>query len=378
LEYWAGRFNEGEENMRCRACGLAVALLATWMAVAPARSQAPGSGVAPARPLVVGTKATEPFVLRDADGEWTGISIELWEKIAGDLGWDFEYRELGLADLIDATRNGSVDAAVAAFTVTSEREEVLDFSHTFYSTGLGLAVASPRSRRGLGILRAMASRQFLSAVTGLSLLLLVVGSGVWLFERRRNKDEFGGSALEGVGSGFWWSAVTMTTVGYGDKSPRTFGGRALALVWMFACIVMISTFTATITSSLTLTRLQSSVQGPDDLPHVRVGTLEGSAPATSLENRDVSHRGYPDLDSALRALSSDDVDVVVYDEPILRYHVKERFQGEIAVLPRTFESQVYAIMFPSGSALREPINRALLRVVRSPQWQDVLQRYLGD
>lgn len=363
--------------MRCGFCGLGTALLAIWVAAAPARSQASASQATPAR-LVVGTKTTEPFVLRGAEGAWEGISIELWESIAQEFRWDFEYRELGLAELIDATRTGAVDATVAAFTVTPEREEVLDFSHPFYSTGLGLAVATPRSRRGLGILRAVASRQFLSAVTGLSLLLLVVGSVVWLFERRRNQDEFGGSALEGVGSGFWWSAVTMTTVGYGDKSPRTLGGRALALLWMFAGIVMISTFTATITSSLTLTQLQSSVQGPDDLPHVRVGTLEDSAPATSLEKRNVSYRGYPTLDEALRALTRDEVDVVVYDAPILLYHVKETFQGEVSVLPRTFETQVYAIMFPSGSELREPINRALLRIVRSAQWQEVLQRYLGE
>jgi len=201
---------------------------------------------------------------------------------------------------------------------------------------------------------------------------------VWLFERRRNADEFGGRALDGIASGFWWSAVTMTTVGYGDKSPRTFGGRLVGLLWMFAGIIMISTFTASITSSLTLTQLQTRVQGPDDLPNVRVGTLQGSAPASVLENRGVSYRGYDSLGAALEALNGGALDVVVYDAPILLYRAKEQFQGEIVVLPRTFEAQAYAIMLPSGSALREPVNRSLLRQLRSPQWQSILQRYLGE
>ena len=43
-------------------------------------------------------------------------------------------------------------------------------------------------------------------------------------------DQFSGTAAEDIGSGLWWSAVTVTTVGCGDKSPRTVGGGAVAMV----------------------------------------------------------------------------------------------------------------------------------------------------
>lgn len=362
--------------MRWKICSMAVAVVLTACGAVWAQS---AGGSTPGRTLVVGTKATEPFVLRGADGSWSGISIELWQLIAADLGWEFEYRELEFGELMDATERGELDVAVAAFTVTPEREHVLDFSHPFYTTGLGLAVAMPHRRaRGLGLLRGLVSRDFVATVTALSVLLFMVGFVVWLFERRRNREDFGGSALQGIGSGFWWSAVTMTTVGYGDKAPRSVAGRFIALLWMFAGIIMISTFTASITTSLTLNQLQTVVQGPDDLPNVRVGTLRDSAPAVALAERNVSYRGYGDLDAALKALTNEEIDVVVYDAPILLYQVKQSYQGEVVVLPRTFEPQVYAIMLPSGSVLREPINRALLRAVRTPEWQNELQRYLGD
>ncbi|MCP5004950.1 MAG: hypothetical protein GY941_13600 [Planctomycetes bacterium] len=45
----------------------------------------------------------------------------------------------------------------------------------------------------------------------LALLLSCVGLVVWLFEHKRNAKQFGGSKLNGIGSSFWWSAVTMTT-----------------------------------------------------------------------------------------------------------------------------------------------------------------------
>jgi ABC-type amino acid transport substrate-binding protein len=330
------------------------------------------------RKLVVGTKPTEPFVIRGADGGWEGISIELWEDIAAEAGWTYEYREYSLEELIEAVRTGSVDVAVAAFTVTAERERELDFSHPFYSTGLGLGVAT-KGRRALGrILWTFLSREFLRVIGALAVVLLIFGLLVWLFERRRNLEQFGGKAVQGIGSGFWWSAVTMTTVGYGDKAPRTFGGRIVGLVWMFAGIIMISTFTAAITSSLTVSHLEHAISGPDDLPRVRVGSVQASAPAASLEERGISYRDYESLDAAVRAIVDDEIDVVVYDAPILRYRIKLSFQGEAEVLPRTFERQDYALMFPVGSPLREQTNRALLRIVRRPSWGDLIQRYLGE
>lgn len=48
----------------------------------------------------------------------------------------------------------------------------------------------------------------------------------------------------------WWSIVTLTTVGYGDITPITFGGRFIAIVNMFFSIVILATFSATIASIL--------------------------------------------------------------------------------------------------------------------------------
>jgi len=34
---------------------------------------------------------------------------------------------------------------------------------------------------------------------------------LWIFERKRNPEQFGGTPAQGIGSSFWWAAVTMTT-----------------------------------------------------------------------------------------------------------------------------------------------------------------------
>jgi len=288
------------------------------------------------RTLIVGTKEAPPFSIKDSVGNWTGISIELWRQIAAALNLRFEFRELDLQGLLDGVKGGSLDAVVAALTITPEREQVFDFTHPFYTTGLGIAYAPKARNPWFAVLKRFLSLAFLKVVAGLSFLLLVVGILVWWLERRRNPGQFGGRGGKGIGAGFWWSAVTMTTVGYGDKAPITFGGRMVALIWMFAAIIIISGFTAAITSSLTVTQLESPVKGPKDLPKVRVGTLVHTTSASYLENNRISFRSYKTPVEALKEIVDGKLDAFVYDAPILRYLVHKEFPGRLDVLPQTF------------------------------------------
>ena len=331
----------------------------------------------PARELVVATKDAPPFAFRGPDGEWTGISIELWSQLADELDLAYRLEETTLDGMVRGTADGTYDAAVAALTITADREGRVDFSYPFYSTGLGIAVESGATGGWLRVLRNFFTWQFLSVVAGLAAVLLAAGVAVWLFERRGNADQFDGKPARGVGDGFWWAAVTMTTVGYGDKAPVTLGGRLVALIWMFASMIIVASFTAAITASLTVGQLGGKVQSIADLDSLRVGVVQGSAGADELAERQVGTRSFESIDAGLRALSEGRIDAFVHDRPLLRYAVHQSHQGVVKVLPDEIGRQDYGIALAQGSNLREPLNRALLSAVRSPRWDDLLARYLG-
>ena len=352
------------------------ALLAGWLLCWP-WAVAQGQAAAIPAPLLIGTKESPPFAMKDPDGNWTGISIELWQNLAAELNLDYRFKELDLEELLAGVRTNSLNAAVAAITVTSDRERVMDFTHPFYTTGLGIAVSASNGAPWLAAVRRLFSWQFLTVIGLLALVLMGVGFLVWLFERRANSEQFGGKTLHGLGSGFWWSAVTMTTVGYGDKSPRTLGGRVVGLIWMFAAIIIISSFTAAITSALTVSQLGSSIRGPGDLPGVRVATVGSSTAEQYLQGRHITYQNHPDVRSALLALVAGRADAVIFDAPILKYLAKEEFPGDLNVLPNTFVRQDYAIAVPQGSPLRETLNRVLEREIRSPRWQELIYHYMG-
>jgi ABC-type amino acid transport substrate-binding protein len=99
-----------------------VAAAALWFCADLTNGKA-DAGAPPAK-IVVGTMRVPPFVLRSDDGNWSGLSIELWNQIAADLDMKFEFREYDydLAGLLDAVERSQIDAAIAAIPITYENE----------------------------------------------------------------------------------------------------------------------------------------------------------------------------------------------------------------------------------------------------------------
>jgi len=358
------------------ASALAAGLMLLSWAV-PSSAQTPEqTAVITGKSLTIAAVPARPFVMKADDGSWQGLSIELWSSVADGLGLSYEFRETSLQGLLDGVASGEYDAGVGAITITPSREERLDFTHPFYTTGFAIAV--PEAEAGMfAMLTRLWSWEFLQAIVLLACLLGIVGLLFWLTERKRNPEQFGGRPWSGIGSGFWFSAVTMTTVGYGDKAPLTLPGRIVALVWMFTAVIIISTFTGMIASSLTAERLAGVVRGPEDLPSVRVGSIAGSASDERLTADRVTFRSFENVSAGFDAIVAGRIDAFVYDAPLLRYLAKSEYEGKVMVLPATFGRQDYGFALPAGSALRETFNRRLLEYVESNVWQAGLYRYLG-
>jgi ABC-type amino acid transport substrate-binding protein len=278
------------------------------------------------------------------------------------------------SDLADATKMAALDVFVS-LNVSAEREAQLDLTHAFYSTGLAIAVAPKADDGVMGTLKQIFTAKFAKLIAVLIAVLFVIGALMWLAERRRN-EQFGGSAAHGIGAGLWWSAVTMTTVGYGDKAPVTFFGRVLGLIWMFAAIIIIASFTAAIASALTVSSLESSISGPNDLPKAKVGTVDPSQGARYLQRRQIAFHKYKDAAAAVEGLAKGEVDAIVYEAPILQYQIKQRGDAGLLVLDGTFDNHGYALALKQGSALREAVNLALLQFTQSDDWTAVLAKYL--
>ena len=288
-------------------------------------------------------------------------------------------KEYNLRELLSAVESGDIDVAVSPLTITSSRENELDFTHPYYITGLNIAVPLKEESGLFNLFMRIISVEFFEAIGVLILILLLVGLLTWFFERKANPGEFGDGRSKGLWSSFWFAAVTMTTVGYGDKSPKSFGGRLISLVWMFAAIIIISGITASIASALTVTQLDSKVQGLNDLYDVNVGTISSSSAATYLNKNKIEFSDHQSVSEGLASVANGDIDAFVYDAPLMKYLIKQnKLSSKIKVLPVTLEQVYYAYALPPDSKLRENINRILIEKINSDEWKDILYDYFGN
>jgi len=328
-------------------------------------------------PLTVGVLQAPPFSMKDQRGEWEGISVDLWKEIARELNLRYQFRELDVDALLAGVNRGSIDVVAAPITITPERERLVDFSHIFYASGLGMAVAKQSELdRWVGVLRAFFTTGFLRVLLMIALLLLLVGVTIWLFERRHNPGHFGGKPLAGIGSGFWFSTATLSGLSYGDKIPVTPGGRTVTILWMLASLIVVAGFTAFVTSRLTISHLEA-VRGREDLPRLLVATVEGSPGEDYLRRERIQMRVYPTLAEAMSTVARRETDAVVYARAILTYTTRHDYRGTIDVLPDVLEQQYFAFALPNGSRLREPLNLALLDITAQPTWRQIESHYLG-
>lgn len=290
------------------------------------------------RAMVVGIKANPPFVIKQADGTWSGLAVELWKLVAADMGVRVTIRPFEQVQaLLDAVQRGELDVAVGAITVTAERERTLDFSLPIHSTGLGIAIGPAKSGLG-GIARRVLGWQ-LAAVLA---VLLLLGAGLLLLARRREQ-------LRWVAAG----------------------------VWLAAAIALVTGFASWAATGAARDEMAAAIRGPDDLPHVSVATVPGSTSASYLKDRDIDFQPVATPTDGLRAVAAGEADAVVYDAPILAHLVRTGGPRGVRLLPGVFERQAYAFAVHEGSPLRAELDRHLAARLEGETWRQLVARYLG-
>ncbi len=323
--------------------------------------------------LKVGIKASPPFVSMREGFSPEGMSIEFWNQIeeTAQLKFEFVIYE-DLQELLTDLENGKIDLSINPVTVTEDRMRVLDFSQPYFISGT--AMVTKETNLLIVMMKVIFSFDFLYAVSSFLLIIGVVGVLMWLIERRRNRTMFHPGA-QGIGDGIWWSAVTMTTVGYGDKAPRTKMGRVVGFFWMFVAIVLVSGLTAYITSSLTNSDSSEEIATVADLRNYKVATVAESSTEEYLRIFKVEQSGYSDLDKALEAVNRGDVDVVVYDRPILTYFLRRGAYQELSLSSNNLKRDYYCFTYPKGSALEDKLDPYIVKVLLSGTWNVKLKLY---
>lgn len=332
--------------------------------------------------LKIGIYHSPPFITIHDNNTYSGISIWLWERVAKEQQRKYKFiiyplEKSPLKQIIQDVSTGKLDLTINPLTVTSHRNKIMNFSHPYYVGNLTIAHRKQAALDAIKLITTFFNKHILAVVFYLFVLISIFGVLIWITERKTNKEQFD-SSIKGIVTGIWWSAVTMATVGYGDKTPKSPAGRSIAIIWMFLSLVIIAAFTATVTSSLTISRLHHH-KTLDDFKQLTVGTVTSSASVSYLKRKFFRHIvTYPELRIGLKALQRGEIEAFIYDEPWLVYIINnEKSYNNLELLPLRFNTQLYSM--PSSpqlpNSLKESISSSIVKITETTDWELLLNEY---
>jgi polar amino acid transport system substrate-binding protein len=345
-------------------------------------------GIGYADSLKVGIKPSEPWVMYDKnssieDRKPKGFSIDLWNEISKKIGKDTEWVYYNsTAELVEATKNGEVDTGISAITITSDREEDIDFSNSMYELGLQIMIDAESSTSSVLSLMGKEIKKMMSihsTILFLLFLLVTIHLRWYIDSKDKNSNLFSKQYVSGIGDSFWWGITMLVTW----ETPHSKGlARTIDLMWHIVGIIAISILTAIVTAALTAQTIGGAIKSEKDLAGRFVAAVATDAPKKYIEKVGANVVSVKSLDEGIKMLRAGKVEALVHDGPRLVYLAnkinKKEKKRVLIVSPFQFNPQNYGIIFPTGSPIKEQVDRTLLKLRESNGLQKSFHSELKD
>ncbi|XP_068509217.1 glutamate receptor 1 isoform X6 [Syngnathus scovelli] len=358
--------------------------------------------------------------------KYEGYCAELAAEIAKHVGFAYRLElvgdgKYGARDSVSKMWNGMVgelvygkaDVAVAPLTITLVREQVIDFTKPFMSLGISIMIKKPtKSKPGVfSFLDPLAYEIWMCIVfayIGVSVVLFLVSRFSpyeWKEEeeeeeveeetpptssrhapgpnrRQSPKDQEKESPEHtnhfGIFNSLWFSLGAFMQQGC-DISPRSLSGRIVGGVWWFFTLIIISSYTANLAAFLTVERMVSPIESAEDLAkqsEIAYGTLDGGSTKEFFRRSKIGvfekmwsyMRGadpsvfVKNTDEGVSRVRKSKGKYAYLLESSMNEYIEQRAPCDTIKVGGNLDSKGYGVATPKGSALRIPVNLAVLKL----------------
>nr|XP_042907088.1 glutamate receptor ionotropic, NMDA 3A isoform X1 [Parasteatoda tepidariorum] len=326
-----------------------------------------------------------------------GISIDLLISLSEDLGFTFDLYLV--ADGFFGTRRGNrwngmtldlqtgaAYMAFSAFSLTSERARVIDYSVPFYHSGVSCLTYFQDRDVPLSAFLIPFSPELWIAIFGcLHVTSLFAAIYEWRspfglnpWGRMRSKNFSLSSAL-------WvmWSLLFSHLVAF--KAPKSWPNKVLINLWGCFSVIFVSSYTANIAAHFAGLFFHLRVDDFHDvgLLNQRTGTAKGSASESYIFAQNpqlwqhIQKYGYDDLEKGLEKLRNKELDMLIGDTIVLDY-IRGNDPGcSLHLLGQSLFDDAYAVGMQKGFSLKKRISTLILRYNEYGYMEQLQKKWFG-
>ncbi|ELU10006.1 hypothetical protein CAPTEDRAFT_103666, partial [Capitella teleta] len=334
-----------------------------------------------------------------------GACIDLIEKLQEILHFKYNLHlskdgNYGAKDPVNGTWNGMMreinnfeaDVSIAAMFITEER--VYDFDMTKPWMDLGLDVLIAKDVTGgtpVSYLHPFDTPLWLAIIASNLICGLLVTFCSYFspfglrgrYTQRRNRDNKTLRVQRGelsLYNSMWSTCISFLTQGPEIRAV-SLSGRLIAAFWFAWCFIIVAAYSAELTASLTVERMDDGIQTLNDLAmqsEVEYGTVEATSIVTYFEQTTTDP--FPRMNSFMTSRNSHVPDsatganrvrdsysmavekfAFIYDSTILDY-ITRMEPCVTRTLGDVFRKMGYGIAFRKNSPYTQPFNEAIMRL----------------
>ncbi|XP_074509314.1 glutamate receptor ionotropic, kainate 5 isoform X2 [Sebastes fasciatus] len=366
--------------------------------------------------LIVTTILENPYVMRrnnyqdfQGNDQYEGFCVDMLKELADILKFSFKIKLVddGLygapepngswTGMVGELINRKADLAVAGFTITSEREKVIDFSKPFMTLGISILYRVQLGRKP-GYFSFL--DPFSPAVWLFMLLAYLAVSCVLFLAARLSPYEWYNphpclrerkDMLENqytLGNSLWFPIGGFMQQG-SEIMPRALSTRCVSGVWWAFTLIIISSYTANLAAFLTVQRMEVPIESPDDLAdqtNIEYGTIHGGSTMTFFMNS--RYQTYQRMWNYMNS-KQPSVFVKSTEEGIARVvnskyaflmesTMNEYYRGlncNLTKIGGLLDTKGYGIGMPLGSPFRDELTLAILQLQENNRLEILKRRW---
>ncbi|EOY29257.1 Glutamate receptor 2.9 [Theobroma cacao] len=322
----------------------------------------------------------------------TGYCIDVFDAVMAAMPYAVTYEFIPFAtpdgksagtydDLIFQVYNGTYDAVVGDTTIVANRSQYVDFTLPYTESGVSMFVPIRDNRRKNAwvFLKPLTWDLWVTSAC----FFLFIGFVVWVLEHRINED-FRGPPSHQAGTSFWFSFSTMVFA-HRERVVSNLA-RFVVIIWCFVVLILTQSYTASLTSLLTVQQLQPTVTDIQELlkKGEKVGFLKDSFIEGILKGRFrfpesqlIEYQSPEELHDLFTKGSANGGVVATLDEiPYMKLFLAKYCYEYTAVEPK-LRTDGFGFVFPRGSPLVADVSRAVLNVTEGEKMNQIEQAWFN-